>query len=124
MDEAWKISELMNLWEKNLIFGDSKNTSQNLIIPPAPHIVDCQALEAINEQSDKRGMFGQRPKWPLWKGRLHSHSSWSKIEDIEDEESLLGNNARLITGPYPPWVFTLRLLILFSWKHVKHDGTY
>jgi hypothetical protein len=111
IDEAWKISKLMHLWEKNLSFGSQKNMSEETIVPQAPHIVDCEALQAMYEQFDKRNLFGQRPKWPLWKGHLHWHSSWNENKDIERGESLLGNTERLIMGPFPPWVFTLRLLV-------------
>ena len=110
-DEAWKISELMHLWERNLLFEGHKNMFNDSKVPPAPHITDCKALETIYEQLDKRNLFGQRPKWPLWKDNLRWHSSWKENEDTEDGEALLENNERLIMGPYPPWVFTLRLYV-------------
>ncbi|KAG0593404.1 hypothetical protein KC19_1G327300, partial [Ceratodon purpureus] len=74
------------------------------IVPPAPHIADCEDLEAMYEQFDERNLFGERPKWPFWKGHLQWHSSWNENNDIENEELLLGNNERLIMGPYPPWI--------------------
>ena len=113
IDEAWKVSKLMDLWGKHLINGNGKNMSNDSsIVPPAPHIADCEDLEAMYEQFDERNLFGERPKWPFWKGHLQWHSSWNENNDIENEELLLGNNERLIMGPYPPWVFSLRLYVI------------
>lgn len=103
----------MHLWKENLIF-DSHDNALNDSLPRAPHLVDCKAQATLYEQFDNRNVFEERPKWSLWKGHLRLHSSWHNNEEIEDKESLLGHNERLIMGPYPPWVFSLRLYEFIS----------
>jgi len=81
----------------------------NASLPMAPHLVDCKAQEVMYKQLDNHNIFEERPRWSLWKGLLHQHFSWQNNEEIEDTESLLGIDERLIMCPYPPWIYALRL---------------
>jgi len=99
---------LVHLWKDNLLFG-KHNPTLNGSLPLAPHLVDCKSQEVMYKQLDNRNIFEERPRWSLWKGLLRQHFVWNNNEEIENNESLLGKDERLITGPYPPWVFALRL---------------
>ena len=58
----------------------------------------------MNEQLDARGEAGQRPRWPLWRGRLQRFPLKNVSDGGDDGETLLTDKERLIMGPYPPWV--------------------
>lgn len=81
----------------------------NLLQAAGPHLQDCAAAAVEQARADERDATGRRPAWALWKGELGRLERPVRPVETEEEpvaEEFLGDRARLVWGPYPPWVRT------------------